>query len=183
VEANQEQTLDVLDWRKLAFSPILTGISEKGELVELKKHNLGVNEWISYLAELNTEKHKQQANAELREYHGSFEGLASKLQLHGSPPLLASRPIYIIKGDTGSHFATLLEDVTTRDSADAFQVVMFQEMLATWNQKDRALQSELSSLSSKSYYVEVENSGHDVHLTAPGCIVDGVKWVLSHIEN
>ncbi|KAI1416415.1 alpha/beta hydrolase [Hypoxylon sp. FL1857] len=182
IEANQERTLDVLDWRKLALSPLLAGVNSSEATGISRNHKLTDEEWRIYQDTQSTEQHKKQGALEIIEYPNSFPILKSKSQLHRTPPFLGDRPVCVIKGNNKSDFEKLLKAGLAQgngESANKAALFAFGEMLNTWDEKDRPLQSEIQSLSSKSRYIETEKGGHNVHLTEPELIVEGVGWILS----
>jgi len=181
VDANQERTLDVLDWRSLAQSDLLFGVDYSAVTGISDTHKLTKDEWSLYQITKATEKFQRQTEMEFAEYPNSFSILASKSQLHREPPFLGRRPVCVIKGDARSDFEKLLKVAIARGNGDGAKVAAFQGVLDSWDEKDRSLQSEILSLSTRSQYIEVANSGHNVHLTEPQTIIEGVRWVLSHI--
>ncbi|KAH8822002.1 Alpha/Beta hydrolase protein [Xylogone sp. PMI_703] len=178
VEANQECTLDVLDWRQLALSDLLIDVNHSDVTGISHAYKLTSDEWLIYQDAQGTEQHRKQADLEIAEYPNSFPILKSKSQLHRETPFLGNRPVCVIKGDTKADFKKLLNAGLARGNRDDAKQAAFLEMLSTWDEKDRSLQSEILLLSTKSRYVEAENSGHNVHLTEPQVIVEGVRWVL-----
>ncbi|KAE9366598.1 alpha/beta-hydrolase [Stipitochalara longipes BDJ] len=178
VEANQERTLEVLDWRQLAQSDLLIGVDSSDATGISHAHKLTGNEWRIYQDTEGTEQHQKQANLEFTEYPNSFPVLASKSQLHREIPFLGDHPVCVIKGNNRADFEKLLNRGLALGNGDDAKLAAFQEILSTWGEKDRSLQSEILLLSTKPRYIETENSGHNVHLTEPQLIVDGVRWVL-----
>ena len=180
VDANQERTLEVLDWRKLAMSDVLAGVNANEATGLLQSHHLTSEEWAIYQNEENSEKHQKQATLEFAEYPHTFSPLATKRQLCRSLPLLGSRPLCVIKGDSKSDFEKLLRAGLAHGNGNEASIAAFRETLDSWDEKDQSLQLETQTLSSVSKYVEIRGSGHNVHLTSPHAIVDGVRWVLEH---
>jgi pimeloyl-ACP methyl ester carboxylesterase len=178
VEANQERTLNVLDWRQLALSDLLIGVNYFDATGILHAHKLTSDEWRIYQDTEGTEQHRRQAHLEVTEYPKSFSVLDSKSQLHRETPFLGDHPICVIKGDNRADFEKLLTAGLARANGDDAKKAAFRGILSTWDEKDRALQSEILLLSTKSRYIEAEISGHNVHLTEPELIVEGVRWVL-----
>ena len=183
VEANQERTLDVLDWRQLALSDLLIGVNKSDATGISHAHKLTSDEWCVYQDTEDREQHRRQADLEIAEYPGSFPVLGSKSQLHRESPLLGDHPVCIIKGNNRADFEKLRNAGLARGNGDDAKQAAFQEILDSWDEKDRSLQTEISLLSKKSRYMETENSGHDVHLTEPQLIVEGVEWVLFELSS
>ncbi|KAI9664668.1 MAG: hypothetical protein M1821_006114 [Bathelium mastoideum] len=183
VEANQERTLDVLDWRQLALSDLLTGINKSDATGISHVHKLTTEEWRIYQNTEGTEQHQRQADLEFAEYPNSFPVLESKSQLHRETPLLGGYPVCVIKGNNRADFEKLRNAGLARGNGNDAERAAFQEVLNSWDEKDRSLQSEILLLSNKSRYTETENSGHDVHLTEPQLIVESVEWILFQLSN
>ncbi|TVY90223.1 Uncharacterized protein LAWI1_G006848 [Lachnellula willkommii] len=181
VDANQERTLEVLDWRPLALSDLMTGVDYDDATGIAQAHKLTGDEWRVYKDTEGTEQHRRQAELEISQYAASFPVLGSKAQLqgHGETPLLGDHPVCVIKGDNRVHLERLLNAGLARGNCDDVQEVSFRDLLRTWDGKDRALQAEILMLSGNSRFVEVPGSGHNVYLTEPESVVEGVGWTLS----
>ncbi|KAH8691417.1 Alpha/Beta hydrolase protein [Talaromyces proteolyticus] len=180
IEANQERTLDVLDWRQLALSDLLIGVNSSDVTGISQNHKLTDEEWRIYEDTKGTEKHQRQAALEFAEYPNSFSVLKSKSQLHRASPFLGDHPVYVIRGNNKADFEKLLKAGLARGNGGGAKQAEFEEILGTWDEKDQTLQSEILLLSSRSRYIKTEKSGHNIHLTEPELIVESVSWVLSH---
>ncbi len=178
VDANQERTLKVLDWRQLAQSDLLIGVNHVDVTGISRSHKLTSDEWRIYRDTESTEQHRRQTDLEITEYSNSFPVLQSKSQLHKEIPFLGDYPICVIKGDNRADFEKLLNAGLARGNRQDAKEASFQEILSTWDEKDRSLQSEILLLSTKSRYIEAENSGHNIHLTEPHLIAEGIRWIL-----
>ncbi|KAH8594010.1 Alpha/Beta hydrolase protein [Bisporella sp. PMI_857] len=183
VESNQERTLEVLDWRRLAFSSILQGVDREEAVGVRESRRLTDGEWEAYKTAEATERHQMQAAAEFGQYAESFPTLASKHQLSSDPPFLGDSPIYVIKGDNGMDFKKLYAAGIEKGNGTEAERKEFEDMLRTWNDKDSGLQKGNLGLSGRGRYVEVLGSGHHVQLTAPEDIVEGVRWVLEEVRS
>ncbi|TVY34962.1 Uncharacterized protein LSUB1_G008164 [Lachnellula subtilissima] len=182
VDANQERTLEVLDWRPIALSDLMTGVDYDDATGISQAHKLTGDEWRIYKDIEGTEQHRRQAGLEVTEYPKSHPILKAKAQLHRETPILGDHPVCVVKGDNRVHLEKLLNAGLARGNCDDAQEIWFRDLLSTWDVKDRALQSEILLLSTKSRFIEVANSGHNVHLTEPDFIVEGVKWTLSEFQ-
>lgn len=179
IEANQERTLEVLDWRQLAQSSLLAGVDGLDATGLAQNHKLTDEEWHIYQTTQNTESYQKQAALEIAEYANSFPTLKAKSQLHRQPPLLGDRPVCVIKGNNKADFEKLLAAGLARGNGDRAKQKAFQDVLRTWDEKDESLQSEILSLSSCTRYIETKNSGHNVQLSEPNLIIESVRWLLS----
>lgn len=182
VEANQEHTLEVLDWRILSNSPVLDGVDRNNVTGISQSHALTEEEWKIYQATEASEKHQKQLALEYEQYPKSFPVLATKHQLQRHPPVLGARPVCVIKGDNGKDFEKLYAAGVVLGNGNATERAAYLDMLRTWNTKDRELQSGNFGLSSAHHYFEVPDSGHNVQLKYPERIVDGVKWVVDRLQ-
>ncbi|EEA26900.1 hypothetical protein TMatcc_004816 [Talaromyces marneffei ATCC 18224] len=182
VEANQERTLEVLDWRQLALSSLLAGVNGPDATGISRNHMLTDEEWRIYQDTQNTESHQRQAALEIAEYANTFPVLKAKSQLHRQPPFLGDHPVCVIKGNNKADFEKLLKAGLARGNGDSAKQAAFEEILSTWDEKDESLQSETLSLSSKTRYTETKNSGHNIQLSEPDLIISSVNWVLSQAK-
>ncbi len=184
VDANQERTLDFLDWRDPAIWAVIGNLDTKEVTGLSRNHRLSDDEWREYQDDENSPKHKKQAVAEMEAYAESFEMLASQHQLHRDPPLLGGRPLCVIMGRNHGDLKKLYEAGVKEGNGTDAQRSFFRLNLETWDEKDRQLQSEQLSLSHHSRFVVApQESGHNVHLTQPELIVDQVRWVLNEIHS
>ena len=182
VDANQEHTLEVLDWRVLANSPVLSGV-DHAKVIDLESsHKLTNQEWEILKEAEATEKHQKQAALEFAQYAPSFPVMASKGQLEQEFPILGSRPVCVIKGDNWEDWRKLFRAGVEMGNGNKSERAAFENVLQNIDEKDRDLQRGILKLSSRQKYFEVPLSGHNVHLTAPEAIVSGIKWVVDSIE-
>lgn len=181
VDANQEHTLEVLDWRILGFSPVVAGISTVDDTGVKERSKLTAEEWALYRAAEMSEKHQRQAAKEFEVYADSFPILNQKQQLGRSPPYIRETPVYVLKGDTRTDFEKSFAIGVERGQGMEEERRKFLEDLKGYG-KEAALQREILGLSGVGKFVEVQEVGHYVNLTAPGEIVEGVRWVLKHLS-
>lgn len=183
VEANQEHTLQILDWRQADLATIQIGVDGINATGLLYTHRLMAEEWQLYRATESAPKFQKQASLEFIEYANSFPLLESKHQLQRHPPLLGERPVCVIKGDNEADMQKMFDAGVALGNGNAMERAAYQETLRTWDKKDRGLQRESLSLSVKNRYVETaKGAGHNVQLTYPEVIVDEVRWVLAHVD-
>lgn len=181
VEANQERTLEVLDWRNPVLWEVAKGIDYMKVTGLEKENKLMRDEWRAYREEENTEKHQKQAEAEMREYAASFPTLAAKEQLCRDDPILGHKPVSVICGQSHRDFERLYEAGVKRGNGTEEQRAEYRELLRTWQKKNAELQLELKTLSHNSSWSDAE-CGHHVQLFKPQIIVDEVLWVKSKVE-
>jgi len=178
VEANQERTLRILDWRPFFLWCAGAGVDfMKVSGLETSK-KLDDEEWRLYLEDMGREQNKRQGEKEWGEYEGSFETLTKKGQLDTTEPLLRNAAVSVIKGKNGDLLRRLFDAVLKIGSGSEDEREKFKEFLRTFDEKDLELQSEIRQLSSNTRFVEARNSGHDVQLTEPEVIVEEIKWVM-----
>jgi pimeloyl-ACP methyl ester carboxylesterase len=183
VEANQEHTLERLDWRQPALAVMKTGVDGINATGLLHANRLTSEEWQAYRFTESAPAFQKQAAHEFAEYAIGFPILGAKGQLHRDPPLLGERPVCVIKGDNKADLKKMFDAGLALRNGNATEREAYLEILRTWDEKDRALQSEILSLSGRNRYVETpKGAGHNVQLTHPEVIVEGVEWVLAHLE-
>lgn len=183
VEANQEHTLQVLDWRQPALAVMRVGVNTIEATGLLKSNKLTSEEWEVYCATESTTAFQKQAALEFEAYPKSFPVLEAKGQLHNTPPFLRESPVCVIQGDNKGDLQKVFEAGVALGNGTATERAACQELLQTWDEKDRRLQTEILSLSNRSYFMDApKGSGHSVHLTYPDLIVEGVNWVLTTLE-
>jgi hypothetical protein len=62
------------------------------------------------------------------------------------------------------------------------QRARYRNVLRTWEEKDTALQKQFLQMSTNGYFIQVpQTSGHNIQLTDPQFIADGVRWTLEHL--
>lgn len=178
IDANQEHTLEVLDWR----DPSIRAVAGKLDYFEVtgvrRNHKLTETEWREYQDVENSPKHKKQAAAEWLEYAGSFKVLASKRQLNRNPPLLGDRPVCVVMAHNEMDHQKLYDAGVKAGNGTQQERAAFRELLRTWEEKDKRLQMEQLSLSGNGRWVVAEESGHNVHLTQPEVVAEATRWVL-----
>lgn len=181
VDANQEHTLEVVDWRKLGFSPVVAGISTVDDTGVQERSKLTAEEWVLYRETEMSQKHQRQAAKEFEVYADSFPILKQKQQLNKNPPNMSNKPVYVLKGDTRTDFEKSFAIGVQRGQGTQEERRKFLEDLKEYD-KEVALQREMLSLSGMGKFVEIKNVGHYVNLTAPDGVVEGVRWVLEHLS-
>jgi pimeloyl-ACP methyl ester carboxylesterase len=178
IDANQEHTLEVLDWR----DPSIRAVAGKLDQFEVtgvrRNHKLTETEWREYQDDESSPKHKKQAAAEWAEYAESFKVLASKQLLNRNPPLLGDWPVCVVMGRNNMDYEMLFMAGVKAGYGTETERASCREILKTWEEKDSRLQLAQLSLSSNSRSVVAEKSGHNVHLTQPEVITDATRWVL-----
>jgi pimeloyl-ACP methyl ester carboxylesterase len=178
VEANQERTLEVLDWRPLIFWALAAEVNFM-KVSGLPEHKMTEEEWNQYIEDDAIAVKNPQAEAEFDEYAPSFEILAEKRQSHRSPPLMGKFPVSVIKGQNAHELRKIYDAVVKVGYGTEAERASFNDWLGKFDEKDRELQSELRLLSEKSRFIEALRSGHNVHLTQPDVIVEEVRWVAN----
>ena len=181
VDANLEDTLQVLGLLDADFQAICIGIehySAKGIKME---HRLTQEEWNAFISDEETEKFKIQGGKELQEFALSFETLRKK-ELHKSQPLLEDKPVYVIGGMRSRDWSGMYKEGVAKGNGTEEQRNNVREMIRTADQKSEGLMKEHMKLSNRGKLVFADKSGHFVQLTQPDLIVDGVKWVLNELQ-
>ncbi|RYP40579.1 hypothetical protein DL767_001579 [Monosporascus sp. MG133] len=183
VDANQEHTLEILDWRQPALAVMQANVDSISATGLTKTNQLTPEEWQLYRATESSPAFQKQAAIEFAEYPKGFQILGSKGQLYQDPSFLGTRPVCVIKGDNRADLQKMYDAGVTLGNGNAAEREAYLEILRTWDEKDRGLQSEILSLSTTGRYLESpKGAGHNVQLTHPETIVEGVQWVLSQLE-
>lgn len=183
VDANQERTLEVLDWRNPALWGVAGGVDHLEAIGVRRDHKLTGEEWAAYLEDEASAKHRKQAEAEHAEYEASFPALAAKKQLHRDPPMLGDRPVCLVVGNTKRDFERLYAAGVEAGFGSEEERAMCRGLFEAWSEKDRQLLLEPLTLSRNGRALVAAESGHNVHSTNPEVIVEGVKWVLSQFNS
>jgi pimeloyl-ACP methyl ester carboxylesterase len=178
VDANQERTLEVLDWRDANLRAVgkdldlheVTGINSE--------HKLTGEEWKAFLRDEATSKHLLQAENEAIEYGPSFNVLVKKGLLKRNPPLLGDKPVCIIMAKSSRDFERIYKAGVEKGNGTEEERRASREYLRTWDEKHEGLQRGHLNLSSNGRFVVAGESGHHVQLTQPDVVADAVKWVL-----
>jgi pimeloyl-ACP methyl ester carboxylesterase len=183
IEANQERTLEVLDWRPI-FQWVSAAKIDFQKVTDIeKRQRLTDEEWKQYQADANDPKNQKQADVESREYAASFPVLAAKKQLHRKPPLLGNYPVSVVKGENGRELRKLYDAAVEKGFGTYEEQIRFREFLSTFDEIDLGLQTELRDLSLRSRFVGASRSGHDVQLTQPEVIVEEVKLIAKYYSH
>lgn len=183
VDANQERTLEILDWRNPWMWAIVGALDYLEAIGAWREHKLTDAEWAIFVEDEGSPKHRKQAQAEMAEYQKGFPILAAKKQLHRDPPLLGERPVCLILGNTKRDYERLYVEGVKAGAGSEADRAAYRRLLETFHEKDRQLQLEALSLSRTSRVLVAEESGHNVQFTNPEVIVEGVKWVLSQFHS
>jgi len=183
VDANQERTLEVLDWRSI-FQWLSAAKVDFQKVTEIeKRQKLTHEEWKQYQADTSDPKNQSQGEAESAEYVASFPILAEKKQLHRKPPFLGKFLVSVVKGENGRDLRKLYGAAVEKAVGTHEERIRFREFLSTFDETDRGLQTELRDLSTRSRFVGASRSGHDVQLTQPEIIVEEVKLIARYCSD
>jgi hypothetical protein len=99
------------------------------------------------------------------------------------PPVLANRPVCVIKGHNHRDLEKAYNAGVKAGNGTAEERDRYREMLDTWDKNELELQKEFLTLSDNPRFLVAVNGGHNVHMTDPGVIVDGIKWTLSNLDD
>ncbi|KAK2624986.1 hypothetical protein QTJ16_005355 [Diplocarpon rosae] len=179
VEANQERTLEELDWRPFFHWILDNGIDIQDALDLKARSKLTAVEWDQFQTDDAKSRANGQAAAEQVQYPESFGRLPVEHQLSYHPPFLGSKPVSVVKGQNARDLRKLYDAVVQKNAGREEERVRYREFLVTFDQIDRDLQSEARKLSSNSRMVCSRESGHNIELTDPEIIVEMVKWVAA----
>ncbi|KAI6709901.1 hypothetical protein PZA11_003913 [Diplocarpon coronariae] len=182
VEANQERTLEELDWRPFFNWILENGVDIQNALDLKARSKLTAAEWDQYQADDAKSYVNGQAVAEQAQYAESFGRLTADHQSNYQPPFLGSKKLSVVKGDNARDLRKLYDAVVRKNAGTEEERIKFREFLATFSQVDMRLQSELRKLSSNTRIVYSSGSGHNVQLTDPEIIIDMVKWVVADCQ-
>ncbi|KAK0108200.1 hypothetical protein ONS95_003022 [Cadophora gregata] len=182
VEANNEHTLKILDWRVFVEWVNLFDIDYPKTLRIESRHRMLPVEWTEYLQDENGDGHKAQAKAENAEYALSFPLLAANHPLDRQEPLLGAKPVSILVGTNGRDLSMMYDTAVSRGFGTPDEVAYFKRWAANFGEIDFRLQSEATKLSTNHKVVQgPENSGHNPHLTEPDAVAELVKSTMSRV--
>jgi pimeloyl-ACP methyl ester carboxylesterase len=184
IDAGAPDQWDVLPmiWRDPEMTWVMADI-DFAEATDLKKNTaLSPEEWQAYLDEEASEKHERQAAQENEAFPGSYRALARKGLLEKKPPLLGNRPICVVRGNTHIDYQKLYQAGVAAGNGTEEQRAKYREVVDTWDEKDIGLQKQFFQMSTNGHYIQAPTtSGHNIQLTDPQCIADGVKWTLDNL--
>lgn len=181
VDANQELNTIEGWWPAPYIDAVCQGLDVLDVTGITKNHQLRPDEWQAYLVEEKSDRHARTATAEAAGYRGSGSTLASKNQLHASPPLLGDRPVSVLKGHAHCDLENILAAGIKAGTGTEKDRELMREMLKTYDTKDEKWQRGILSLSSRSKWTVASKSGHNVQFTEPEVIAGEVQWVLDQI--
>lgn len=186
VDANQPRTKSVLPWMDPVFAAVQKGLDWVKVQDWDRRTALTASEWEAFLTELHSEKHREQAMRERTEVAASYgaceESMERLRRLRGDfAKPFGKRPICVVKGHADRDLMTAFEAGLARGNGTEEERARYRDLLETWKEKDKVLQSEALGLSSDSRWMEAERSGHDVQLVEPTIIVEAIGWVLNNL--
>ena len=92
-------------------------------------------------------------------------------------------PAAIFKGQNARELNKLYDAVLEVGYGTRAQWTWFRAWLDTFDERNRALQSELTSLSEVHQFAEAMVSGYNVHLTEPELVVEKVNWAIDQYRD
>jgi pimeloyl-ACP methyl ester carboxylesterase len=181
IDANQENTLKVLDWRDENLRAMAEGVDFLTVTGIGEEHKMSCEAWDAFRREEEGERHRHQSKLEEAEYEASFATLAEKKQLErvGKEKIMGDRPVCVIMGSARRDAERIYKAGMKRGNGTEVQRRKARELLDGWDEKDVVLQSGNLGLSNKGKLIKAIQSGHFVQITEPQILVDGVNWVLS----
>jgi pimeloyl-ACP methyl ester carboxylesterase len=181
IDANQENTLKVLDWRDENLRAMAEGVDFLTVTGIIEEHKMSYEAWDAFRREEEGERHRHQSKLEEVEYEASFAALAEKKQLErvGKEKIMGDRPVCVIMGSARRDAERIYKAGMKRGNGTEVQRRKARELLDGWDEKDVVLQSGNLGLSNKGKLIKALQSGHFVQITEPQIVVDGVNWVLS----
>jgi pimeloyl-ACP methyl ester carboxylesterase len=184
VDAGVPHAFEVLPmaWRDPQMIAVTSDLDFLG-VTGLKKNTvLSPEEWRAFLKEEQSEKHERQAAKENEVLPETYSALAKKGLLEKNPPLLGNRPICVVKGNSNTDYEKLYHAGVATGNGTEEQRARYRNMLRTWEEKDTGLQKQFLQLSTNGHFIQApKTSGHNVQLTDPQFIADGVRWTLEHL--
>lgn len=185
VDAGVPHHFDVLPmiWRE----PDLTAVTADVDFVAVTgmKENtaLSEDEWKAFLEEEEgSEKHARQAGKENDAFAGTYQALQRKGLLEKTPPLLADRPICVLRGNTDKDYEKMFRAGVAKGNGTQEQRANMEEVLDGWEETDTRLQRQFLQMSTRGHFIQAPlTSGHNIQLTDPHCIADAVRWTLDHL--
>ena len=182
VDATQARYLDLIPFTDPAIAAINTGL-DWFNVIQLKQGSaLTADEYAAFLAAEQNPSTQQQIG---REFMALFESnsVSGKHEFFGrQPPLLGRRPVCVVKGHNHRDIERAYAAGVEAGNGTAAERARHREILETWDEKELELQREYLSLSERNKFIVAEKGGHNVHMTDPEVVVEGIKWTLANIE-
>lgn len=182
VDANQElnTTLDL--WPEDFVQAIWKGL-DVFEVTGVRSHTaLSPAEWAAFEEEEASEKHQATAALEFNSYRPSGPILAEKKQLESSQPVLGTRPVSVLKGNSLRDFTEMYEAGLAAGNGMRGQRNKYKNWIEPEShvQRDEGWQRGNMRLSWNARFVRCKGewTGHNVQLTEPETIVGELRWVL-----
>lgn len=143
---------------------------------------LSSEEWQALTDEENSQRHGRQAQLEFEIFLSTFADLKKKGLLERQPPILGDRPVCVVKGHLEKDMEKMYNAGVKAGNGTGDERVRYRELLETWEQKEVAVQKDFFKLSTKSHFLQAEQSGHCVHLSEPQVVAEAVKWTLENLS-
>ncbi|RDW82625.1 hypothetical protein BP6252_03737 [Coleophoma cylindrospora] len=180
VDANQEKNIQL--WPNPEFGPDIGKGIDYWEMATKDLRALTAEEWKDVMESQSTERSQRTQAAELQNYPDSVRALADRKQLGREPPLLGSRPVSVLRGDTLRDERLMYNLGVAAGNGTEEQRAMYRKKLGTFEELDVSFQREHLLLSTNSHFVQAKNSGHNVQLQEPMLIVEEIGWVLQELD-
>ncbi|KAH6713256.1 Alpha/Beta hydrolase protein [Leptodontidium sp. MPI-SDFR-AT-0119] len=181
VDANNERTLEILDWRPFMNWIISSGIDIPAALNLTLRNQMSQDEWLQSRQDAAQPSHREQAARELAAYPASFEVLSRKNLLSREPPLLGLEPLVVVVGTNGADMQKLMKAAIEIGFGTLEERARFHKFVEGFEDIDYSLQSSAQRLSGNSLvYSARDNSGHNVHMTEPETLATIITYVMDH---
>ncbi|KAH7350725.1 Alpha/Beta hydrolase protein [Rhexocercosporidium sp. MPI-PUGE-AT-0058] len=181
VEANNESTLKLLDWRPFMNWISSNGIDIPATLNMPWRHQMSQSEWLQSQQDAAQPSHIEQAAREIAEYSDSFVTLAKKDLMYRQPPLLGFKPLVIVVGTNGMDMEKLMKAALEADVGTPEERTRFLKFAKDFEDIDYNLQAVAQRLSRNSWiYPGGDNSGHNVQMTEPEMLVKIITFVMGN---
>ncbi|KAG4436316.1 hypothetical protein IFR05_008210 [Cadophora sp. M221] len=184
VEANNENTLETLDWRPFMNWISSSGIDIPATLNLELRNQMSQDEWLQSQQDAAQPSHIEQAVREFAAYPASFEALRRKNLLSREPPLFDLQPLVVVVGTNGVDMQKLMKAAIEIGVGTLEERAHFQKFVEEFEDIDYGLQSSAQRLSENSLvYSAGNNSGHNVHMTEPEILMIIIRYVMGHSDS
>lgn len=178
VDANNERTLEELDWTDSNLQNVFAGLDSLGVKGLRTEHKLTPEAWDAFENDEASEKHLLQSTLERNEYKASFETLRKKGLNEGSEPLLGEKPVCVVMGIASRDWERMYKAGIEMGNGTEEERKAARRIIDTADEKNEALQKEHFKLSLDRMMMVASESGHFLQLTEPYTVVNGLLWAI-----
>lgn len=140
---------------------------------------LSPEEWAVVEREHNSDRTKVTYAAELKGCFKYALVLAAKKQLENR--ILANHPVSVLAANIAMNLQCLYDAGVATGNGTEEERAQYRSLVDRFAGEDIINQKRHLELSGNGRYIFTTNNTHNVQMTGPKVVMDGIKWVLDHL--